>query len=415
MPRTLVPILGCALLQAASVGAADWPQWRGPNRDGISRETGLLKKWPEAGPKLLWEASGVGAGFSTVAVVKGRVITQGNRGYDSRVIALDLQTGKEVWSARNGDSYENSFGDGPRGTPTVEGDVLYAIGAHGDLACMEASSGKVRWAINILQKFGGENPEWGISESPLIAGERLICTPGGRDAAIVALDKKTGETLWTSKGLSDQAAYSSAIAFRAAGVEQVANFTHEGVVGVALDDGRFLWRYDRVANDVANIATPIFVGGSIFASSAYDTGCALVRLEKKGENGVEAKEVYFQRSLKNHHGGVIVLDGHAYGCDNSTWKCIEVETGKQKWASRGVGKGSLVHADGCFYAVGEEGVVGLFEASPSAYKEISRFEIDRGGQKAWAHPVVAEGRLFIRTEDKVRCYDIAGGGEKAGD
>jgi outer membrane protein assembly factor BamB len=413
MPRTLFLVL--ILLHGAVAGAADWPQWRGPNRDGISRETGLLKKWPAEGPKLLWEATGVGAGFSTVAIVKDRAYTQGNRGKESRVIALDLPTGKEAWSAPNGDSYSNSYGDGPRGTPTVEGDVLYAIGAHGDLVCMETASGKIRWAVDILEKFGAENTGWGISESPLIVGDRLICTPGGRDATIVALDKKSGEALWTSKGLSDKAAYSSAIVFKAAGVEQVANFTSKGVVGVALEDGRFLWRYNRVANDVANIATPVFVDGSVFASSAYDTGCALIRLEKEGENGVAAREAYFQRGLKNHHGGVIVLDGHVYGCDNSTWTCLDVRTGESKWKNRGVGKGSLVYADGCFYAVSEDGVVGLIEASPSGYKEISRFKIEHGSQKAWAHPVVSGGKLFVRTEDKVRCYDVAGGGSKTGD
>ena len=413
MSRTLILVL--ILLQGAAARAADWPQWRGPNRDGVSRETGLLKKWPDNGPKLLWEATGVGAGFSTVAVVKDRAYTQGNREKESCVIAIDLKTGKEAWSAPNGDSYSNSYGDGPRGTPTVEGDVLYAIGAHGDLACMETASGKVRWAINILEKFGASNTEWGISESPLIVGDRLVCTPGGRDATIVALDKKSGETLWTSKGLSDPAAYSSAIVFKAAGVEQVANFTHKGVVGVALQDGRFLWRYDRVANEVANIATPVFVDGSIFASSAYDTGCALIRLEKEGENGVAAKETYFQRSLKNHHGGVIVLDGYVYGCNNSTWTCLDLKSGDAKWVNRGVGKGSLVYADGCFYAVSDDGVVGLIEASPSGYKELSRFKIEHGEQKAWAHPVVSGGKLFIRTEDKVRCYDVSGGGSKAGD
>jgi outer membrane protein assembly factor BamB len=416
MPRVLAVLLPGLIVTspAAPTRAADWPQWRGPHRDGISRETGLLDKWPATGPKLLWEARGVGPGFSTVSIVKGRVFTQGNRGAESRIIALDLETGKEVWSAPNGDAYENSYGDGPRGTPTVDGDLLYAIGAHGDLASVETASGKVRWAANILEKFGADNIGWGISESPLIVGDRLIVTPGGRDATIVALDKKTGETLWTSKGLSDGAGYSSAITFGAAGVEQVVNFTGEGVVGVALEDGRFLWRYDRVANGIANIATPVFVNGAVFATSFYDTGCALIRLEKDGERGVAAKEVYFQRSLKNHHGGVIVVEGHVYGCDNASWTCLEVGTGKRKWVNRGVGKGSLVHADGRFYLLGEDGVVGLIEANPSAYREISRFEIDHGGQPAWAHPVVSGGRLFIRTEDRVRCFDVAAGGPKPG-
>ena len=409
-----------AALLVAVAGAetsppGDWPQWRGPLRDGISTETGLARKWPKEGPTLLWEAKGIGDGFSTVAVHQGRAYTQGNRGKEDVVIALDVEAaGKELWAIPNGKAYKNSFGDGPRGTPTIDGKVLYALGGRGDLACLELETGKKVWSINILSEFDADNPEWGISESPLVVGEKLIVTPGGKDATIVALDKTTGKTIWKSRGLSDDAAYSSCITFQAAGVEQVVNFTHQGVVGVALADGAPLWRYDRVANTVANIATPVHVDGHVFATSGYDTGCALVRLEPDGAGKVKAKEAYFSRELKNHHGGVVRVGDHIYGFSDSVLKCIDWKTGKDTWSHRSVGKGSLVFANGCLYILGEDGKVGLAEANPKEYRELSSFEVEHGRQKAWAHPVVAGGRLYIRTQDRLRCFDVAEDGARTG-
>jgi outer membrane protein assembly factor BamB len=340
--------------------------------------------------------------------VGGRIFTQGNRGQKSFVLALDLKTGKEIWSFENGPAYLNGYGDGPRGTPAVDGDVLYALSGEGDLASLEAASGKKRWTLNILKKFSAKIPGWGISESPLIVGRLLICTPGGPDATLAALDKQTGETIWTSKGISDEAAYSSPIAFEAAGMAQVVNFTQKGVVGVALEDGRFLWRYDRVANGVANVATPIYHDGAVFASSGYDTGCALVALKPEGERKVKAAEVYFSRDLQNHHGGVVLVGGFLYGFHgDNLLKCLEWKTGRVKWQARSVGKCSLVAADGCLYLLSQDGIVGLAEANPEAYHEISRFRVEHGRQPSWAHPVVAGGRLFIRTQDRLRTYSVA--------
>lgn len=387
---------------------AEWPQWRGPDRTGISTEKGLLQAWPAAGPALVWEARGIGDGFSTVSISRGRIFTQGTRGSKAEVIALDYATGKEIWSTPNGEPYENSYGDGPRGTPTVDGDVLYALGGQGDLVALEVKSGKQLWALNILKKFRAENTTWGISESPLVVRELLICTPGGKDATLVALDKKTGETVWTSTGLSDPAGYSSAILIEAAGVEQVVNVTHKGIAGVALDDGRFLWRYDRAANSTANIATPLFHGGEVFVTSDYGTGCALLRLQSAGEGKVAAEEVYFNKKMKNHHGGVLRVGDHIYGYSSETLTCMEWKTGAVAWSTKEtVGKGSLVYADGCLYVVGQGGRVGLVKATPEKYLELGRFEVEHGNQPAWAHPVVAGGRLFVRTQGKVRAYDVS--------
>ena len=398
--------------EAESAAAPEWNQWRGPNRDAISKETGLLKKWPEGGPALLWEASGIGAGFSTVSIKDGRIFTQGDRQGRSHILALDYGTGKELWAVPTGDAFRGGYDDhGPRGTPTIDGDVLYALNVHGDLYCLETASGKKRWSMNILEKFQGKNPEWKISESPLVVGDRLIVTPGGPDATIVALDKKTGDTLWTSKGLSDPPAYSSCILVDAAGVKQVVNLTHKGIAGVALDDGRFLWRYDRVANDVASIATPVHKDGEIFTTTFYDAGCALIRLKPAGEGKVAAEEVYFSRDLMNHHGGAVLVDGHIY-CyhKDRDLKCLEWKTGKVKWSERkSVGKCSLFYADGCLYALSQEGVVGLIEVTPEKYKELSRFKLpEHGEEPSWAHPVISGGRLFIRTDNKLRCYEVKG-------
>jgi outer membrane protein assembly factor BamB len=410
LARIALAVASLALAAAAEKPVGDWPQWRGPNRDGVSKETGLLDKWPAGGPQLIWEAKGIGDGFASVAVAGGRLYTQGNRGQDSMVIALDLERGTELWATRNGRAYKNGYGDGPRGTPTVDGETVYAIGGHGDLIAVEAASGNRSWSLNILEKFQADNIQWGISESPLIVRNLLICTPGGRDATLVALDKKSGNTVWTSKGLSDAAGYASAIAFTSAGVEQVVNLTARGQVGVALADGRPLWRYDRAANRIANVATPIYKEGHVFVTSGYDTGCGLVRLSAAGKGKVTAKEVYFNREIQNHHGGVVLVGNHVYGFSGNSsgiLKCLDLRTGKVAWASRSVDKGSMVTADGRLYLLGENGSVGLAEANPKAYREISRFEVEHGRQKAWAHPVVAGGRLYLRTQDKVRAYAVS--------
>jgi outer membrane protein assembly factor BamB len=408
-------VVSISIHASLSAAPADWPQWRGPERTGVSKETGLLQKWPEAGPKLLWTSEGVGDGFATVAVVGGRLYTQGKRDEKNFVIALDVETGKEVWSVENGPGYSNSYGDGPRGTPTVEGDVLYALGAEGDLACLEIATGKSRWTLNLLKEFGGKNTHWGLSESPLIVGKLLLCTPGGKDATIAALDKTNGKAVWTSKGLSDPPAYSSLITFEAAGVPQVVNVTAKGIAGVALEDGRFLWRYDRAANGTANIATPIYSDGHVFVTSDYGTGCALLKLKPDGEadgkKKVAVEEVYFTRDLKNHHGGVVLVKDHLYGYSSEILTCLEWKTGKVAWRDRSVGKGSVVYADGCIYAVGEKGKIGLVKATPEKYEELGRFEIEHGKQNAWAHPVVSGGRLYVRTQNKVRCYEVKASSE----
>ena len=388
---------------ASAQTPAEWPQWRGPNRDGISKETGLLKQWPESGPPLVWKAAGAGRGYSSLAVSKGRIYTMGLRGDREYVVAFDFKTGKEVWATPHGAAFRNDRGDGPRGTPTVDGDRIYALGGNGDLSALDAASGKVVWTMNVLQKFGGSNITWGISESPLVVGEKVLVNPGGPGASIVALNKKDGAVVWKSQ--SDRAGYSSAIPVTVGGKTQVVFFTHSRGLGLDLETGNLLWDYPRAANDVANAATPVVRGNRIFITSDYGNGGGLVEI-KADAKGVTASEVYFTREMRNHHSSSVLVGDHLYGYSGGILTAMGFDTGKVAWKDRSVGKGSLVYADGLIYLLSEDGVVGLAEATPEGYRERGRFRIPQDSLPTWAHPIVAGGHLFLRDQDTIYAYDV---------
>jgi outer membrane protein assembly factor BamB len=409
MRRTF--ILGLVLL-AASFGlraqappSGDWPQWRGVNRDGISAETGLLKEWPRSGPPVVWSAPDVGGGYGSVSVRGDRVFVQGLKNRQSVVTSLNRADGKMVWTRPLGPGGTNDRGSGPRGTPTTDGDRLYVLTENGDLACLRIADGSVVWQRNILKDFRGDNPNWLISESPLVDGNVVIVTPGGRGAGMVALDKMTGKTVWQSADLSDGAGYSSAIAADVQGVRTVMTLTSEAGVGVRASDGKLMWRVRNVANRTANIATPVYADGRVFYTSAYDTGGALLALRAAG-GAVNATEVYFTRDMQNHHGGVVLVNGYLYGYSDSILTCLEFATGKRMWRDRSVGKGAVSYADGNLYILSEDNVVGLVEATPAGYHEKGRFSIKDQGWPSWAHPVIAGGRLFIRNQGTLTAYDI---------
>jgi outer membrane protein assembly factor BamB len=389
-----------SLSEAAAQATGDWPQWRGAHRDGISKETGLLKQWPAEGPALVWKATGAGAGYSSLAIASERIFTMGVRGGREYVIAFDVATGKEVWATANGGVFSNDKGDGPRGTPTVDGDRLYALGGNGDLSCLETKSGRVVWTMNILQKFGGSNPRWGISESPLVIGEKVLVNAGGPDASVIALNKKDGSLVWKSQ--SDPAGYSSAMPVQIGGTTQVVFFTEQRALGVDLKDGRFLWSYPRAANDVANVATPVVRGNRVFISSDYGTGAGLVEIKADGT----AQEVYFTKEMRNHHSSSILIGDYLYGFSSGILTAMRFDTGAVAWRDRSVGKGSLVFADGHFYAFSENGVVGLLEANPTAYVEKGRFRIQQGSLPTWTHPVIAGGRLYLRDQNTIYAFDV---------
>ncbi|PYR38239.1 MAG: polyvinylalcohol dehydrogenase [Acidobacteria bacterium] len=401
----VVAFFAWGLIQGRAASPADWPQWRGPDRTGLSGESGLLRQWPPSGPTLVWTTSGVGAGYGSVAVKGDRIFVQGLKNNDSAVLALNRTDGKLVWSKVLGRGGGNEQGHGPRGTPTVDDDRLYVLTENGDLACLKAADGAVVWQRNILKDFGGRNIQWLISESPLVDGGNVIVTPGGRGAGVVALNKMSGATIWTSKELSDPAGYASPVIADVQGVRTVMTLTSGAGVGVRASDGKLMWRYPKVANGTANIATPVFFDNKVFYTSNYDTGAALLGLSQEGGE-IKAREVYFTRDMMNHHGGVVLVNGFLYGFSNAILTCLEFATGKVAWRNRSVGKGSLTFANGDLYLLGEDNIVGLAEANSTEYRERGRFKIPDQGWPSWAHPVVSGGQLYIRNQNTLAAYDV---------
>jgi outer membrane protein assembly factor BamB len=359
-----------------------------------------MKQWPTDGPPLVWKATGAGAGYSSFAVAGGRIFTMGLRANREYVIAFDVATGKEVWATAHGSRFQNDRGDGPRGTPTVDGDKVYALGGNGDLSSVDVKTGRIVWAMNVLKKFGGENPQWGISESPLIIGDKLLITAGGPGASVVALNKKDGTLIWKSQ--SDSAGYSSGMPLQNGNTTQVVFFTHDRALGLDLKDGKLMWEYPRAANDVANVATPIVRGNRVFISSDYGTGAGVVEIKADGK----AQEVYFTKDMRNHHASSVLIGDYLYGFSSSILTAMRFDTGEVAWRDRSVGKGSLVYADGNLYAFSENGVVGLIEATPTGYREKGRFRIQQDSLPTWTHPVIAGGRLYLRDQNTIYAYDV---------
>jgi outer membrane protein assembly factor BamB len=417
---TLVLCLTGALCQSAELNTTDWPQWRGLHRDGISDETGLNHKWGEEGPPLAWKASGLGGGFASISIVGGKIFTMGDRNKEQFVEALDLADGHMLWSTKISDAWKDNNYLGPRCTPTISDGRAYAVGTYGDLVCLDCASGEILWRKNFEKDFGGKMMSgWGYSESPLVDGNKLVCTPGGPDAGIVALDKKTGAEIWRSKiptfgeNGKDGAAYSSIVISEGAGVRQYVQLMGRGVVSVDAKNGKFLWGYGKVANKVANIPTPIVHGDYVFCSTAYQTGSALLKLSRTSD-GVEAKEVYFvePKVLQNHHGGMVLVGDYLYGGTGHKAGfpvCVELQTGKIVWnGGRGPGSGSaaVVYADGFFYMRYENGVMAQMKATPDGYQLEGQFQIPESERPSWPHPVILGGKLYLREQDMLYCYDL---------
>lgn len=401
--------LACATLLAP---AADWPQWRGPDRSGRSPDTGLLKQWPEGGPKLVWHFKDAGIGYAGYSVAGGRLFTMGLRGDQEFLLALDITDGKEVWAAPAGPKYSNdSWGDGPRMTPTVDGDRVYAIGGQGVLICAGTSDGKVVWQKSLVKDLGGKLQNWGYTESPLVVGDRLLCTPGGGQGTMAALNKLTGDVLWRSTELTDAAQYASPILIEHAGKKQVVQLVEKRFFGLDLETGKVLWQSD-FAGRTAVIPTPIFHDGHVYVTAGYGIGSKLVKLGP--DNSVTV--VYDNKVMKNHHGGVILVGDHLYGySDGPGWICQGFKSGEEVWADKSLGKGATHYADGMLYCLDERtGEVALVEASPTGWKEKSRFKLSplsekrvaRGG--IWPHPVVIGGRLYLRDQEHLFCFDVKG-------
>ena len=419
-------------LLAGLAAAAEWPQWRGPDRNGKSSETGLMQSWPESGPPLAWKTDGLGAGYSSVSVAGDRIFTMGDIEGAQYVLALDNDGGKLKWKTRVGPAHEDKYG-GPRSTPTVDGDRVYVVTTEGDVVCLDASTGNEAWRRSMPEEFGGYlmkamgSYEWKFSESPLVDGDRVIVTPGHIDAFMVALNRNTGEEIWRTKGGPigdrgvDGAAYASAVVSQAAGRRQYVQLIGRGLIGVDAETGRMLWSYNRVANDVANVPTPIVHGDLVFASSGYGTGAALLRIVQDGER-IRAEEVYFLEAdtLQNHHGGMILDRGTLFtgtGHNKGFPIAVTLETGKVAWGPiRTAGKDSAAvsYADGQLYLRYQDGRMILADASAEAWRERGSFVIPDVVKQSWAHPVVSGRRLLLREQDTLYCYDIAEQGLETG-
>jgi outer membrane protein assembly factor BamB len=416
----LVLVLPCALALADSARPFDWPQWQGPDRNAISKERGLLKVWPKDGPPLAWKITGLGGGDSAPSIAAGRMFGMSNRGSDQVVWAVSEADGKELWVTRLGAAYPQRMPqskEGPGCTPAVDGDRLYVLGMGGDLACLQVRDGSILWQHSLTNDFGGRVPMWSYRESPLIDGDKLICTPGSADATLVALDKMTGQPIWKSAVPGARgASYASVIAFDFDGQREYVQLTQGTLVGVAASDGKVLWHYDKPANkNGINCSTPLYHDGAVFAASAYGAGGGLVKLKKDGDGGVTADEVYFTKNMQNHHGGMILLDGCLYGANGGNsggfLVCLDFQTGKVLWDERHgqhhVPKGSIALADDRLYYRTEDGTLLLIEPNPRQYVERGRFkQPDRTKLPAWSHPVIANGKLYVRDQDALFCYDV---------
>ena len=418
--RWFYALVGPLVVSMAAV-AADWPQWRGPERTGISSESGLLDEWPAEGPKLLWQRNDIGDGYGTVAVAGDRLYVNGNRGMEDEFVqALSVADGKTVWSTRLG-NVGNPDQQPPypsaRSTPTVDGGVLYALSSDGDLVCVETATGKIVWQKSLRADFGGVPGKWAYAESPLIDGDVLLVTPGGSAATLVALNKKSADVIWKSAVPGgDPAAYASAIVTDAGGRKQYVQFLDKGVVGVDAKTGEFLWRYDRTSTGPANIPDPIAHDGYVYSANARRFGGGLVQLHATAD-GVTAEEVYFVRGVPHTLGGQVLLDGYLYGTTSEGMVAAEFLTGEVAWQAESVGAGAVLYADGRLYVHGESGEVALVEATTEAYREKGRFtppnppEHPRGPREAsWAYPVVANGRLYLRDLGTLWCYDVSDSG-----
>lgn len=426
MFRNRLVMQAAAWLLATAVGADDWPQWRGHDRAGRSSETGLLREWPAGGPPRLWSAAGFGVGFSSLAVSDGRIFTLGDLADGQYVLAARESDGTRLWKTRVGPVLEHEY-PGPRSTPTVAGDHVYALGTEGDLVCVRAADGKEVWRRNILADFGGRQMRyagqhyWRISESPLVDGGRVIVTPGARSALLVALDRETGKEVWRTVAEADLgpkgdegAAYSSAVISNGGGVRQYVQLVGRGAVGVEAASGRLLWSYNRIANGTANISTPLLSGDLVFVSTGYETGAALLGLGRAGGGGITATERYFlpSQTFQSHHGSMVLDDGVVYaghGHNRGFPIAISLESGRILWGpirNAGQGSAAVVWAEGRVYFRYEKGQMLLVEASPTGYKERGSFQIPGVVRPSWSHPVIANGKLLLREQDQVHAYDL---------
>jgi outer membrane protein assembly factor BamB len=388
--------------------AACWPCFHGPKGDNISPEIGLLKKWPKEGPKLLRTCKGIGEGFGSPSIAAGLIYVSGTVDDKATITALDLD-GNIQWQVPAGDTWTGNY-PGTRGTPTIDGERLYHESPMGQVVCLNAKTGKEIWRVDILKEFDAKNITWGLAESVLIDGDRVICSPGGKKASVVALDKNTGKTVWAAKSTGELANYATPVLAEYQGLRMVLTMIQKALIGVNADNGDLLFRHKHETRFDINATSPILHDGRIFITSGYGSGSEMLKLTVDGKKA-SVERVWQSKDLDNHHGGVILLDDYLYGAahqsEGGRWICLAWSDGATKYADKGVGKGSLTCADGMLYCWSEQGRVGLVSATPQKYDLISSFTVAKGGDgPTWAHPVVCGGRLYLRHGNMLHVYDV---------
>ncbi len=416
MPKFRFPpffILMVAVLTFAAE-SLDWPCFHGPRRDNLSTETGLLKTWPQDGPKLLWRATGIGHGYSTVSIADNRIFTAGMIDKQTHVIALDM-SGKKIWQKLNGQSWEAAEYQtwavpysGSRGTPTVDGETVYHLSELGRLMALDVRTGEERWSVDLMAEFQADPVEYGYSESVLILGDALVCCPAGEKGYIAAFDKATGRTLWASSGIEDAAGNCSVVLGNIDGHPQLITLSASRILSFDPGNGRLLWNYPFANDRENNIADAIVSDGLVYAASGYGKGSVLLRPIKQADGSFSVKPVWTSELLDNHHGGVLFVDGFLYGAGSEArgWFCLDFKTGAERWRQNR-GKGSLTYADGHLYLLDERGTMSLVKANPEKWDVVSSFRVPQGGEGLhWAHPVVCGGRLYVRHSDELYAYNI---------
>jgi outer membrane protein assembly factor BamB len=405
-------LLGLFLCGVFPALANDWPQWQGPDRTNQSKETGLLREWPKDGPKKLWTFKDLGKGFGGPSIVGDRLYVQGTEGSNESLFCIDVKEGKKVWATAYSNESRASSGDGPRANPTVDGDLIFGIGSQGQLFCID-TKGEKKWSKSLKSDLSGSMMSgWGYSESPLVDGDKVVCTPGGRQGAIAAFNKSSGELLWRSKEFTDSAAYSSIVIATIGGVKQYVQMTGSSVAGIAAEDGKLLWRQPRQARTAA-CATPLVKDNFVFVTSAYGAECLLTEVIADGKT-FKTKAVYQHKDHQNHHGGVVLLGDYIYGHSGGNgrphyWACMNFKTGEIAWKSEKLGKGSCTYADGLLYCYSEgDGTVVLVDPNPKEWTEKGRFKNPDAHSRGnvWTHPVVANGRLYLRDQSNLTCFDV---------
>ena len=398
-------VLMTVVITGIAVGD-DSPQFRGPKRDGVFPEKGLMKAWPENGPPLVWVSKGLGRGNSTVSVVKGRIYTTGmlddQKGY---VLVLDLD-GKIAHKFPYGPETLEKQAPGPRSTPTLDGDRLYLLSGLGVLYCVEPATGKTLWQVEILKKFGAENSEWNVAESILVDGNRVYCTPGGPEAAMAALDKNTGETIWTTKGLDDKTSYCTPILAAHNNRRVLLDATGKYIIGVDAENGTLLWKHPHKAPYDIHAVSPVYKDGLVYFTAGEGSGGGLLEMSP---DATSVQLRWTDKNLDCLHHGVVLLDGYLYGCGQKQLVCLEMKTGKLMWSTKEISQGAVVAADGMLYIYEgpKSGVVSLVKATPTGFERTGKFAVTEGTDNHWPHPTIANGRMYIRHGDALLAYDIA--------